>query len=148
MFDTIAKDVAVLDDNVSLMDAYPEFDPAVCRQGDIPFRHRRLDLGRAAQRIDHAGELHQQAVAGGLDDAAPVLGDLGIDQLAAVRLEPRKRPFLVDADQPAVARDVRGENGSQPAFDAFRGQSGAPNRRGSRSQSNSKYASGQSISLR
>jgi hypothetical protein len=53
-----------------------------------------------------------------------VLGDLGIDQLAAMRLQPREGPLLVGADQPAVASDIRRENGSQPAFDAFPSQSG------------------------
>ena len=49
----------------------------------VPLGHRPLHLDRAAHRIDDARELDQQAVAGGLDDAAAVLGDLRIDQLAA-----------------------------------------------------------------
>jgi hypothetical protein len=53
------------------------------------------DIDRAAHRIDDAGKLHQQAVAGGLDDAAPVLGDLRLDQLAAQRFEAFERAFLV-----------------------------------------------------
>ena len=89
---------------------------------------RLLNLSCAAQRVDDAGELHEQPVAGGLDDPTTVLGDLGIDQLAAMGLQPRKRPFLVGTDQPAIARDVRGENGGPPAFDAFGGQRGASNR--------------------
>ncbi len=51
--------------------------------GGVPLGHRRLDLGRAAQRVDDAGELDQQAVAGGLDDAARCSAIFGIDQLAA-----------------------------------------------------------------
>jgi hypothetical protein len=43
-----------------------------------------LYLGRAAQRVDDAGKLDQQAVAGGFDDAAAVLADLWIDQLGTV----------------------------------------------------------------
>jgi hypothetical protein len=64
----------------------------------------------------------------GRDNAAPVLGDLGVDQLAAMDLEPREGPFLIGADQPAVARDVGGENGGQPAFDALPSQAALPNR--------------------
>jgi hypothetical protein len=55
-----------------------------------------------------------------------MLGDLGIDQLAPMHLQPREGPFLVGTDQPAIPRDVRGENGGQPTFDAFPSQSGAP----------------------
>src|SRR6266446_5402440 len=43
-----------------------------------------------------------------------------------MRFEPRKRPFLIGAHKPAVAHHIGGENGGQPAFDAFRGQRGAP----------------------
>src|ERR1700730_2750470 len=43
-----------------------------------------------------------------------------------MRFEPRKRPFLIGPHQPAVSGHICGENGGQPAFDAFRGQSGAP----------------------
>jgi hypothetical protein len=55
-----------------------------------------------------------------------MLGDLGINQFAPMSLEPRKRPFLISTHKPAVTRDIRGENGGQLAFDAFRGQSGLP----------------------
>jgi hypothetical protein len=34
--------------------------------------------------------------------------------------------FLIQAHQAGVARHISGEDGGQPAFDAFRGQSGAP----------------------
>ena len=86
-----------------------------------------MHFGRAAQRVDNAGELDQQAVAGGLDEAAFVRRDLGIDQLAAVRLEPCEGPFLVGADQPAVTRDICAEDGGQSAFDAFQ-TAALPNR--------------------
>src|SRR5262249_37944198 len=38
---------------------------------------------------------HQHTVAGGLDDAAVVLGDLRIDEFAAQRLEAFERAFLI-----------------------------------------------------
>ena len=71
-----------------------------------------------AQRTASTGarELDQQAVAGGLDDAALVLGDHGVDQFAPMRFEPLDRAFFVGADQPRVAHDVCGENGGEPAF--------------------------------
>jgi hypothetical protein len=42
-----------------------------------------------------AGKFHQHAVAGGLDDAAMVLGDLRIEKLAAQPLETFERALLV-----------------------------------------------------
>jgi hypothetical protein len=41
----------------------------------------------ASDRVDDAREPHQHAVAGGLDDAAVVLGDFRVDELAAQRFE-------------------------------------------------------------
>src|ERR1700716_945136 len=54
-----------------------------------------------------------------------MFGDLGINQFAPMRLQPRNGSFLVRTHEPAVTRDIRGENGGQLAFDAFRGQGGA-----------------------
>ena len=55
-----------------------------------------------------------------------MFADFGIDELAAQCLEAFERTFFIGTHKPAVTRDIRGENGGQPAFDAFRGQSGAP----------------------
>ena len=52
--------------------------------------------------------------------------NFGVDQFAPMRLHLREGAFLVGTHEAAVPRDVRGENGGQPAFDAFGGQSGAP----------------------
>src|SRR5216684_3152883 len=52
--------------------------------------------------------------------------DFRIRQLAPNRLQPRKGALFVRAHQARVARHIGGKNGGQPAFDAFRGQSGAP----------------------
>ena len=57
--------------------------------------HPALYFGGAAHRVDDAGEFRKHAVAGVLDDAAPVLLDLRIDQLAKMRLEAFVRAFLV-----------------------------------------------------
>ncbi len=85
-----------------------------------------LHLDRAAHRIDDAGKLHQQAVAGGLDDAAVMLGDLRIEELAAQRFEAFERAFLVRPHQPAVTGDVRRKDCSEPAFDPLSAQDFPP----------------------
>src|SRR5467141_595413 len=90
--DAIAKYVAVLDDDVALVDADPEFDATLRRRWGIAFGQRSLHLCSAAQCIDDAAELDQEAVPGGLDDAALMAGDLRVDQFGAQRLEPAERP--------------------------------------------------------
>ena len=75
-----------------------------------------LDFGGAGDRIHHARELDQHAVAGQLDDAPSMLGDLGVDEFAAVRLERRERRGLVDAHEPAVADHVGSQDSGQTAF--------------------------------
>ena len=58
----------------------------------VALGHLALHLDRAAHRVDDAGELDQQAVAGGLDDAAAMLRDLGIEQFAPQRLQAASVP--------------------------------------------------------
>ena len=56
---------------------------------------------------------HQQAVAGGLDDAPMMmLGDLRIEELEAQRFEAFERAFFVRPHQPRIPRDIGGEDGS------------------------------------
>jgi hypothetical protein len=56
-----------------------------------------LNFKATAERVDHAAELDQQTIAGGLDDAAAVPGDRRIEELAAQRLQPPERSFIVGA---------------------------------------------------
>jgi hypothetical protein len=81
------------------MHADAPFDAPIGRKSRIQLGHARLHLDRAAQGIDDAGKLDQEPVPGGLDDAAMMLVDLGINQLGPNRLEARERVFLVGADQ-------------------------------------------------
>src|SRR5438128_2128552 len=64
---TIAKDVAILDDDISNVDPDAELDAAVWRQRGIAIGQRCLQLGRATQRVDDAGEPDQKAVPGRFD---------------------------------------------------------------------------------
>ena len=107
--DAVAIDVVVLEDDVAEMDADAEFDAPVLRHVDIALAHPALDLGGTGDGVHHARELDQHAVAGDLDDAALMLGDLGVRHLAAVRLERCERPSLVEAHEPAVADHVGGQ---------------------------------------
>ena len=85
----------------------------------VALGHFALHLDRAAHRVDDAGELDEQPVAGGLDDAAAVLVDLGVDQLAPNRLQRRERAFLVRAHQPRIAGDIGRQDRRQPPLYAI-----------------------------
>jgi hypothetical protein len=90
-------------------------DAAVPSDTGVPPGHRLLHFDRTAHRIDDAGKLDQQAVAGGLDDAAMMLGDFRIDELAAQRLEAFERAFLVRPHQPRIPRHIGGEDRGETA---------------------------------
>ena len=72
-------DVVVLEDDVAEVDADAELDAAVLRHIGVALAHPALDVGGAGHRVHHARELDQHAVAGELDDAALMLGDLAGD---------------------------------------------------------------------
>ena len=114
----VAKDIVAVDDDVADIDANAEDDTLVLRHRPVARDHAALDADSAADGIDDAGELHQHAVTCGLDDAAVVPGDVGIDQFAAVRLERTQRCDLIGAHQPAVADDIGGEDRRKPSFDS------------------------------
>ena len=57
------------------MDANAKLDAGVSRTVVVPTGDLRLDLDRAAQRIDDAGELDEEPVSGGLDQPTAVRGD-------------------------------------------------------------------------
>jgi hypothetical protein len=63
------------------------------RHAGVALHHRVLHFDRAADRIDHAAELYDCAVAHALDHPAPVHGDGRIDEIAAQRSQPRDMRF-------------------------------------------------------
>jgi putative ABC transport system substrate-binding protein len=117
--DAVTEDIITVDYDVADVDADAKLDAPVCRNADIAFDHTALNVDSAAHGIDHTDELHQHPVAGRLDNTAPVLGDLGVDQFLAMRLELEQRAFLVDAHQPAVTGNVARPYGSQPTVHSF-----------------------------
>ena len=67
----VAENVVALDDDVADIDADAELNAAAFRNISVALAHLALDFGGAGNRIHHARELDQHAVAGQLDDAAP-----------------------------------------------------------------------------
>ncbi len=104
---TIAENVVILNYDIALVDSNTKFD-AVFSHVSIPLGHALLPFGCTAERIDDAGELNEKSVSGGLYQATSVLGDLGIDELAAKRSEPRERASFILSDQAAVTDHIGG----------------------------------------
>jgi hypothetical protein len=50
-------------------------------------------------RLDRAGELDEEAVAGGLDQPAAMLGDPRVDHLCPDRSQPVESAFLIGPDE-------------------------------------------------
>jgi hypothetical protein len=117
--DAVAVDVVAFDDHVAEVDADAEFDAAVVHRRAVAVGHAGLDGDGAAHRLDGARKVDQQAVARTLDDAAAMRGDMGLDQLAQMRLEEAQRAFLVMAHQPAVAHHVGRQDGREFALGAL-----------------------------
>src|SRR5262249_41211664 len=76
--------------------------------------HALLDDDGATHRFDGTAELGEEAVTHPFDYAAVVFGDGWLDQLAAMALDARDRPFFVHADEPTVAGNIRRDDRDQP----------------------------------
>ena len=83
------------------------------RRAALRFGLLLLHLDRAAQRIDDAGELDQQAVAHCLDQPTAIGGDLRLEDLLQVGLEAGARALLVDLAQTAIADDIGDQDGGE-----------------------------------
>src|SRR5262249_25797765 len=97
----VAEDVVVVADDVADVDADAKGDLSV------PAGHLLLNGYGARHRVDRAGEFDQEAVAGRLDDPAPVLPNGRIDDVAADGLESFERADFVGAHQPRITGNVR-----------------------------------------
>src|SRR5205085_9741126 len=113
--DPISKDVIILDHHVADIDADPKAHPAIFRLVLIGSLESRLNLDRAANRVEHAGEFGEDAIAGGVRNPAPMLRDEFVNHGAAGGQRGHCR-FFVAVHQPAVALDIGGEDCSKPAF--------------------------------
>ena len=118
--DAVAVDPGLVVDDVAQVDADAEEHAARFGHPLVARRHDGLDLDRALGRVDHAGELGQDAVAGGIDDPTAVTADQGQNH-GLMPLEITDRRRLVLPHEAAVAGDVGGEDGGEPALDRGRG---------------------------
>ena len=107
----VAEHVAFVVDHVAEIDADAKADPLGLRPVGVSVRHSLLNHDGAAHGVDDRDELDQNAVAGGLEDAAAVLGDQRIDEFAPIAFENNEGSFLVRAHQPRIPGDVGAEDG-------------------------------------
>jgi hypothetical protein len=97
----IAKDIAFLEHYVANIDAYPKAHPLPFRLALVGFLQRRLDLDRAANRVENAREFGQYAIAGGVRDPTSIPADELVDY-GATSGQRRHRRFLVALHQATV----------------------------------------------
>jgi hypothetical protein len=100
--DPVAKDVAVLDDDIAYIDAHAEFDAPSRRNCGVAGSHLTLQLHRAAHRVDDASELDKET-ADCLYNPAVVLGNFGIGEVTTDGAQRGERTFFVLTHQPRVA---------------------------------------------
>jgi hypothetical protein len=81
--DAVAVNRVTLGNHITQVDTHPEGHPPVFRQVGILVSQPFLSLDGALYRIDCAGKLDQQAIAGSTDDAPVELDDLGLDDFGA-----------------------------------------------------------------
>jgi hypothetical protein len=116
--DAVAVDPGLVVDHISQVETDAKPHAATLGHRLVALGHHGLDLDRALGGADDAGKLGQDTVAGGVDDAPPVPADQRQDH-ALMGLEVAHGGGLVLVHEPAVARDVGGENGGEPA--SYRG---------------------------
>jgi hypothetical protein len=121
--DPIARDVALLVDDIADVDADTQADALGLGDLLLPLGHAALDRDRSGDGVDGAGELAEDAVAHELDDTPTVLGDERLDQLLAVSLEAVEGALLIALHETRVADHICRQNSGEPAVDAASGHS-------------------------
>ena len=117
--DAVAVKIAAVDHDVAEIDADAQHDAPIRRVIFVRGGHGLLQLDRAFDGVDGAAELDEHAIADSLEDAALMAGDERLHHLAPPHLQFRQRGCFVPLHEPAVADHVRGQNGDEPALNAF-----------------------------
>ena len=116
----IAHEIVAVDDDIAEVDADAKAHAVRLGQIGVALIDRKLDFRGAPDRFDRAGELGDDAVAGASEDAAAMVGDQPIDDLA-MGLQRRKRRLLILAHEPAVADHIGCKDGGHSALNAIHG---------------------------
>ena len=114
--DAVAQQVLALGHDIADVEADAEDDPAIPGHVRVAPGHAVLQCQRHADGLDGAAELDQQAVAGGVEQAAVMGLQQRIDQFGAVAAQRGKRSLLVSTDEAGETHHIRREDCRQPAL--------------------------------
>src|ERR1700733_6851553 len=107
--DAITEQILAIHHHVANVHAYAKLHRLVGANTRILRGNRCLHRDRASHGIDRAGEIGDDTVPSGVENAAPMRCDKSVDN-GPVRFQPSKRANLVAPHQPAVAGNVGGED--------------------------------------
>jgi hypothetical protein len=113
--DAVTVDPAFVVDHISQIDTDAKPHAATLRHFLVTRGHHGLDLDGALSGADDAGELSQDAVASGVDDAPAMLADQRQDD-ALMGREVTHGRGLIRVHEPAVAGDIGGKNSGEPTL--------------------------------
>jgi hypothetical protein len=116
----VAEQVLAVDDDIADVHADAELHRLVGGSAGIRSRNCCLHRDRALHSIDRAGEVSDDAVASGVEDAASVRRNQTVDD-ATAGLQLSVRADLVARHHPAVAGNVGSENRCELSFDGLPG---------------------------
>ncbi|MCK1276717.1 hypothetical protein IVB46_15955 [Bradyrhizobium sp. 61] len=103
-----------------------ELDPLGLGYLRVLVSHAALNFDGASRCIDGTGKFDQHTVASGLDDAAAMFGDCGVDKRFSKSLQLRQRAFLVGTNQAAITGDIRRQDSRQSPLDGLAAQDAPP----------------------
>jgi hypothetical protein len=101
--------------------AHPELDAPLLRHTGVALVHAALNLDSAPDRIHNACELHEHAVARGLNDPSAMFGDLRVDKRLPMSFELGKRALFIGAHKAAIPGDIGRQDRCEPSLNPFGG---------------------------
>jgi hypothetical protein len=110
--DPVTENIVAVDDDVAKVDADPQLEPSLKRDRIVDRTRRSLHCEGAVQRVDHAGEIRQQAVTCGADDPSAMRRDLRVDSASKVSKRPM-RARLILAHQTAKTDHICMQDGGK-----------------------------------
>jgi hypothetical protein len=112
----VTEDITLLGHHIADIDTDPEAHPLPFGLAIIRACKRLLDLERAVDRVEHADEFGEHAIAGGVRNPPSMFPDQIVDYRPTGR-QCRHRRLFVAMHQTAVALDIGGEDRHKPSLD-------------------------------